>query len=121
MSRPRLKTDLGFTRGIAALALFAVIAYVSLVASFGAPAGFGEGSITASIGYAMFDLVDRAAHGSEPFLVSFIVIAFVLDAALEGSIMLARREGEGGPLGGDRDRTAHADGERAPGKPEGED
>jgi NADH-quinone oxidoreductase subunit J len=115
MSRPRLNTDLEFTRGVAALALFVVLAYVSLTATFGAPSGFGEGSITASIGYAMFDLADRAAHDAEQFLVAFVVIAFVLDAALEGSIMLARREGEGGPLGeatsgSDETAEARADG-----------
>jgi len=112
MSRPRLNTDLSFTRGLAALALFVVLAYVSVVATFGAPSGFGEGSITASIGYAMFDLADRAAHDTEEFLVAFITVAFVLDAALEGAIMLARREeGEDDPLGGSRSRApARADG-----------
>ena len=112
MSRPRLNTDLEFTRGVAALALFVVLAYVSLTATFGAPSGFGEGSITASIGYAMFDLVDQAAHDSEPFLVAFEIIDVVLVAALVAAVMLARRESKGGPLGGGRDRTARADGGR---------
>jgi NADH-quinone oxidoreductase subunit J len=108
MSRPRLDTDIEPARGLAALALFVVLAYVSAVATFGAPTGFGEGSITATIGYAMFDLADRAAHDTEEFLVAFIVVAFVLDAALEGAVVLARREGkgEGDPLGGpDRPRA----------------
>ncbi|PSP70739.1 hypothetical protein BRC70_05360, partial [Halobacteriales archaeon QH_6_68_27] len=52
-------------------------------------------AIVASIGYAMFDLVDLvpSGHGeTEGFLVAFLTIAVVLDAALDGAVMLARRE-----------------------------
>ncbi|MFC7155211.1 proton-conducting membrane transporter [Halomarina halobia] len=99
-TRPRFKLDgSSMVPGLAAVALFVVMAAVFLTSQFGEPQGFAEGSITASIGYAMFDLVDLASHQSEGFLVSFIVIAIVLDAALEGALMLAKREGTRGPLG----------------------
>nr|WP_305882604.1 proton-conducting membrane transporter [Haloplanus ruber] len=81
--------------GLAAVALFVVIAVAVLRASFGDPQGFpSDGSITASIGYAMFNL-DMGAVPGEGFLVAFIVIAIALDAALDGSILLAKREEEG--------------------------
>jgi len=84
--------------GLAAVALFAVMAAAFLTARFGAPAGFPEGSVTATIGYAMFDLVDLAAIPVEGFLIAFLIIALVLDAALEAAVMLARREEEGQPI-----------------------
>ena len=98
-TRPRLRTEGSFLPGLIALALFIVFAVTFLTASFGAPVGFpGEGSITASIGYAMFDLAG-GDYPSEGFLVSFIVIAIVLDAALDAAIMLAKTE-EGGRIAG---------------------
>ncbi|WP_295716746.1 hypothetical protein [uncultured Halovibrio sp.] len=93
--RPRLATNVTFANGVAALALFAVMAYVFMTASFPKPDGFPAGSITASIGYAMFGMLDQAAIPAESFLVVFIVIAVVLDAALDASLLLARREEDG--------------------------
>ena len=87
-------------RGLAAVALFAVMAALFVGAEFGESAGFpNDGSITASIGYAMFNL-DGGAVSSEGMLVSFLVIALVLDAALEGAVFLAQREEdeEGQPI-----------------------
>jgi NADH-quinone oxidoreductase subunit J len=82
--------------GIAALALFGVLAWVFVNANFGNPAGFPEGaSVLDSIGYAMFNIQAPDAIPSEGFLVAFIVIAVVLDAALDGAVMLASREEEG--------------------------
>ncbi|PSP55249.1 hypothetical protein BRC82_06495 [Halobacteriales archaeon QS_1_67_19] len=82
--------------GVAALGLFAVLAWVFVGANFGDPAGFPEGaSITASIGYAMFNIQAPDAVPSEGFLVTFILIAVVLDAALDGAVMLASREAAG--------------------------
>ena len=98
-TRPKLKTDGNFLPGLIALALFGVFAAVFLTASFPDPTGFaGDGSITASIGYAMFNL-PGGVHPSEGFLVAFIVIAVVLDAALDASVMLAKTE-EDGRIGG---------------------
>jgi NADH-quinone oxidoreductase subunit J len=112
-TRPELKLGSHLVPGVAAVALFAVMAAIVLGASFPTPEGFPEGAnITASIGYAMFDIAISAIEGqtlvgSESFLVSLLVIAVVLDAALGGAIMLARRETEGGSL-----RTVLTDGGR---------
>ena len=107
-TRPRLSTGKQQIVGILALGLFAVLSAVFLAGSFGEAAGFpGGGSITAAIGYAMFDL-DAGAFPSEGFLVSFVVIAVVLDAALDVAVMLGQREDEDGVAadgrgkGGDR-------------------
>jgi NADH-quinone oxidoreductase subunit J len=99
-SRPRLATDVNYVNGIAALALFAVLAYVFVTAGLEPPRGIGEGSVVASIGFAMFDMLELVpdSHGNtEGFLVAFLTIAVVLDAALDGAVMLARREDEMGP------------------------
>jgi NADH-quinone oxidoreductase subunit J len=110
-TRPRLAEGINWTAGVAAIGLFAVLAAVFATSSFGSPVGFPDASVTAGIGFAMFDLVDMTAHASEEFLVSFIVIAVTLDAALDVAVMLAKREdvdvgvlSDGGraPNGGDR-------------------
>ena len=62
-------------------------------ATFPDVAGFEAGvSITAGIGYAMFDMAGQSPLVTEGFLVSFILIAVALDAALDGALLLARRE-----------------------------
>jgi NADH-quinone oxidoreductase subunit J len=94
-TRPRLATNVNYVAGLAAVLLFAVFAAVFVGAGFPYPEGFGEGSITAGIGYAMFDMVDQAAYESESFLVAFEIIDVVLVAALVGAVMLARREDDG--------------------------
>ncbi|NHN49518.1 hypothetical protein G9464_18265 [Halostella sp. JP-L12] len=95
---PDLRLGRDLLPGLGAVALFAVFAYVFLNASFGNAAGFPAGeSITENIGYAMFDLTTLQTVPAEGFLVSLIVIGIALDAALEGSIMLAKRE-EGGEV-----------------------
>ncbi|QSG05891.1 hypothetical protein [Halapricum desulfuricans] len=96
MNRPRLAEDLDLLPGVAALALFGVLAAVFLTAGFEGPAGFEAGaSVMEGIGYALFDLVDQSSLVTEGFLFAFLAIAVVLDAALDGAILLARRE-EGG-------------------------
>jgi len=109
-SRPRFATDVNYANGTAALALFGVLAWTFVNADFLPPLGFGEGEVTRSIGFAMFDMLELIPDGhgeTEGFLVAFIVIAVVLDAALDGAVMLARREGEDESL-----VTALADGGR---------
>ena len=97
-TRPRLKRNKQQVVGLLALVLFGVLSAVFLTAEFGSPAGFpGDGSITASIGYAMFDL-DGGTFEAEGFLIAFLVIALVLDAALDAAVMLAGREEEAGFL-----------------------
>ncbi|MFC5970204.1 proton-conducting membrane transporter [Halomarina salina] len=111
-SRPRLHDNISFLQGLAAVALFAVLTLVFLTSSgWSAPAGFPDGSVTASIGYAMFDLTDQAAIESEPFLVAFEIIDLVLVAALVAAVMLAKREGGGGLYGAAR-KAIRTDGGR---------
>jgi NADH-quinone oxidoreductase subunit J len=97
-SKPRLQRDLDVVSGLAAVALFVVMAAVFLSAAFNEPAGFEAGaSVTASLGYAMFNITGGFVPiAGEGLLAVFLIIALVLDAALEGSVMLARRESEEG-------------------------
>nr|WP_305794341.1 hypothetical protein [Halomarina rubra] len=90
--------------------MFAVLALTFVTSSgWSAPAGFPEGSVTASIGYAMFDMTDQAAIQSEPFLVSFEIIDVVLVSALVAAVLLAKRE-SGGSLYGAARNAIRTDG-----------
>ena len=92
---PRLRLGGHLLPGLAAVALFVVLLLVIVGAEFGEPAGFPEGAaITAAIGYAMFDL-ELGDVPAEGFLAAFLLIAVVLDAALDGALMLAKREEDG--------------------------
>jgi NADH-quinone oxidoreductase subunit J len=93
-SRPRLYTSNRQVIGLlAAGPLFVLMVAVFLTSTFGEATGFtGDGSITAAIGFAMFDLAG-GAFPSEGFLVAFEIIDIVLIAALAAAVMLARREG----------------------------
>lgn len=102
-TRPQLKLGRHLIPGLASVALFVVMAAAFLSASFPTPNGFGSGSITASIGYALFDLDMDGRIASENFLVAFEIIDVVLVAALVASIMLARRDG--GIFGGGSDSS----------------
>ena len=98
-SGPRMHDPSKMLPGVVALALFVVLAVVFLGASFGAPQGFPNGAnITASIGYAMFNIFNVDGQNlvqSEGFLIAFEIIDLVLVAALAAAVMLARREGDG--------------------------
>jgi NADH-quinone oxidoreductase subunit J len=106
-NRPRLNTEGSLIAGLAAVALFAVLAVVFAAVSFPAPAGFADGAaITKSLGAAMFDIAPgqlmdegQAAVPAEGFLVAFIIIGVLLDAALDGAVMLAKREEKGENVG----------------------
>jgi len=94
-TKPSLRTGSHLLPGLAAVALFVVMTVAILRASFGDPQMFGpDAEITASIGYAMFNL-DMGTVPGEGMIVAFIVIAVALDAALDGAILLAKREEEG--------------------------
>jgi NADH-quinone oxidoreductase subunit J len=98
-SRPEFADDLNFVPGLAAVALFAVMAAVFVGAGFeSATAGFpADASVTASLGYVLMDLDGTALAEATPgFLAAFIIIAVLLDAALDGAVFLADREDEGG-------------------------
>ena len=107
MNRPRLNTGGNYVAGLAAVALFVAFAGVFLTTSFPAPAGFPDGAaITKSLGAAMFDIAPSAimddgesAVPAEGFLVAFLLIGVLLDAALDGAIMLAKREEAGENVG----------------------
>lgn len=91
-TRPRLYRG-SKTAGLAAVALFAVLAYAFLTAGFGGGVGLPtDVSITAGIGYLMFDLLEQSPVEGEGFLAAFEIIDVVLVAALVGAVMLARRE-----------------------------
>ncbi|PSP44572.1 proton-conducting membrane transporter [Halobacteriales archaeon QH_10_70_21] len=92
-TRPRLHGGSKLT-GLLAVGLFAFLAAVFITSGFGTAEGFADGSVTRSIGYAMFNL-DAGDVASEGFLVAFITIAVVLDAALDGAVMLAKKDEEG--------------------------
>ena len=83
--------------GLAAVALFVVMAVAIVQSSFGTAVAFPEGeSIVAHIGYAMFDLqADMGTIASEGFLAAFLIIAVGLDVAVDGALFLAKREKEG--------------------------
>ena len=101
-TRPRLKLGTHLWRGLSAVALFVVLAVVFLQAELGDPTGFADaldgseaGTVTEGLGYTIFHIEAGMPGATEPFLVAFILIAFVLDAALGGAVMLARREETG--------------------------
>lgn len=106
-TRPRLKLGRHLLSGLAAAALFVVMTAAFLSAQFPASQGFGSGSITASIGYALFDLGGPIA--SEQFLIAFEIMGILLVAALTGSVMLARRE-SGSESSGSASRDVRTDG-----------
>ncbi|MFD1642255.1 hypothetical protein [Halohasta litorea] len=84
--------------GLAAIALFGVLAAVVLgsASGFSDPAtGFPAGeSIIHNIGYALFD-IDLGEIPSEGFLAAFLIIAIALDVALDSAVYLAKQEDEG--------------------------
>ena len=92
-TRPRLYRG-SKVAGLLAAGLFGLLTAVFLTSGFGTAEGFADGSVTRSIGYAMFNL-DSGAVAGEGFLVAFITIAVVLDAALDGAVMLAKKDEEG--------------------------
>ena len=106
-NKPQLNTEGSLVAGLAAVALFVVLAAVFATVSFPAPAGFPEGAaITKSLGAAMFDIAPSAimdegesAVPGEGFLVAFEIIDVLLVAALVGAVMLARREEAGEIVG----------------------
>ncbi|WP_246999731.1 hypothetical protein [Halosolutus gelatinilyticus] len=99
---PKLRLGSTLAPGILAVVLFAAMAVIVLNTPFDsmpadgfAPAGT---TITENIGYALLGLTDLQEIDAEPFLVSFLLIAIVLDAALDASLVLAKREEHGEPV-----------------------
>jgi len=107
-SRPRLiDLNRGLVPGLIALGLFAIMAVIFLTANDTGPfesafesEGFPDASVISGIGYALIG--SAAAAGSEAlygatehFLVALLLLGVLLDAALDGALMLAKRD-EGG-------------------------
>ncbi|WP_435124832.1 proton-conducting membrane transporter [Halobaculum sp. D14] len=97
VSTPSLKLGSHLVPGLAAVALFVVLAVVFLSSTFplDAARGFPDGAaIISSIGYAMFN-IGRGDVASEGFLAVFELVDVVLVAALTGAVMLGRTEAAG--------------------------
>ena len=103
-NRPRLRLGKALVPGLLAVGLFALMALIVVNTPFESMAegGFEAESITAAIGYALFDLEalqqTDGVMGTEPFLAAFLLIAVALDAALDASLVLAKREEAGEPV-----------------------
>ncbi|KDE60349.1 hypothetical protein EL22_01215 [Halostagnicola sp. A56] len=115
-TRPKLRLGKTLVPGLLAVALFGLMAAVVFNTTFsGSLQGFsGVSSITAEIGYALFDLealqpTEGPMTNTEPFLVSFLLIAIVLDAALDAALVLAKREDEGQTVAALSSATADAE------------
>ncbi|EMA39848.1 hypothetical protein [Halobiforma nitratireducens] len=112
-TKPELRLGRTLVPGLLAVALFGLMAMIVLNTSFETMAdGFGVDSITAAIGYALFNLgplqAEAGVAGTEPFLAAFLLIAIVLDAALDASLVLAKREEEGEPVSALANQAADA-------------
>lgn len=93
VTKPKFAKEANHVNGLAAVALFLVLAAVFLTAEFPEPAGFPEGaSIVAGIGYALFNLQAESPVPTEGFLAAFEIVDVVLVAALVAAVMLARRD-----------------------------
>jgi hypothetical protein len=102
---PKLRLGKTLVPGLLAVGLFAVMALIALNASFepmtaAAGAGFPDDiSITAELGYALFGFDElQTIGGTESFLAAVLLVAVALDAALDASLVLAKREEGGEPV-----------------------
>ncbi len=96
-TRPELVgLDRALVPGVAAVAVFGLLAWVTVAGEFGAVAGFPETSLVADAGYALIGLPEEAGVPTEGFLVALVAIAVALDAALDGALLLADDESETG-------------------------
>jgi len=98
-TRPELiDTDRSLLPGLVAVAVFGLFAAVVLSAEFAVVEGFTDGgiSIVEDIGYALIGSPGEGTiEGTEDFLVAFLLVAVLLDAALDGALMLAKRDDGG--------------------------
>jgi NADH-quinone oxidoreductase subunit J len=98
MSRPRLATEASLVPGLIAVGLFVLLSAIFLAAPLAGPATFDGGAVMQSLGAALMSIDAGAVVGdgtpipAEGFVVSLIIVAVALDAALDGSLMLARRD-----------------------------
>lgn len=102
---PRLiSIDRSLVPGLIAVALFAIMSAVFLTAegtslfewAYNDAEGFPDTSIVGAIGYALIGAAEEGGvAATENFLVPLILIAVLLDAALDGALMLAKRDDGG--------------------------
>ncbi|WP_254763612.1 hypothetical protein [Natrinema marinum] len=102
---PKLRLGKTLVPGLLAVGLFAVMALIAVNTAFepmtqAAGAGFPDDvSITAELGYALFGFDElQEIGGTEPFLAAVLLVAVALDAALDASLVLAKREEGGEPV-----------------------
>lgn len=101
---PRLiGLDRSLLTGLIAVALFAIMSAVFLTAegtglfewAYTDPTGFPDTSIVGAIGYALIGAAEQGVEATEDFLVALVLVAVLLDAALDGALMLAKRDDGG--------------------------
>lgn len=101
-TRPKLiPLNRSLLPGLLAVALFGLMTAIFLSATFSFDPGFPDSvSTLVGIGYALIGDVGSAGpeavyQNSENFLVALILLAVLLDAALDGALMLAKRDDGG--------------------------
>jgi NADH-quinone oxidoreductase subunit J len=101
---PKLRVGQSLLPGVLAVALFGAMALIAFNTGFSDEmTGYPEGiSVTAELGYAMFDFTalqstEGNVGATEQFLAAVFLIAVVLDAALDAALVLAKRETDGKP------------------------
>jgi len=103
-TRPKLiSLNRSLLPGLLAVGLFGLMTAIFLSAEFSVDPGFPDGvNVVVGIGYALVGEVGAAGsegvyQNTENFLVALILLAVLLDAALDGALMLAKRDdgGEG--------------------------
>ena len=92
--------DRGLLPGLAAVGIFVVMVVVFLTADVTDVTGLEGIRTVDGIGYALLGAAEQAGEelvfeNTESFLVALILLAVVLDAALDGALMLAKRDGGG--------------------------
>lgn len=99
-TRPEL-ADIGrrAVLGLIPLALFVFFVAIVFTTDFSGTeiVGFPNGglSIVEDMGYSFIGEPGLAELGTEDFLVALVLIAILLDAALDGALMLAKRDDGG--------------------------
>ncbi|MFC7073881.1 hypothetical protein ACFQJ7_03010 [Halovenus rubra] len=99
---PRLiEINRSLVPGLIAVVLFGIMSTVFLTAdgtavfewAYTDPNAFPDTSIVAAIGYTLIGATEHGIESTENFIVALILIAVLLDAALDGALMLAKRDG----------------------------
>lgn len=89
--------DRSLLPGLIAVGFFGLFTAIILSAQFDTIQGFTDGGLTIveDIGYAIIGAAGETTIPTEDFLVALILIAVLLDAALDGALLLATRDDGG--------------------------